>query len=230
MVLIHGSLDRSAGMARLARVLNPVCRVLRYDRRGYARSWPHPGPYSVPEQVEDLCSLVGDTQVVLVGHSYGGNVALAAAAAMPRGQVSGVSVFESPLSWLPWWPSNSAGARSIEAPPEEAAEAFMKRLVGETGWASLPDRTKSERRREGAALQGELGWLRANVPWEASAIDVPLLCGHGSRGAQHHRRAMEWLAHEAGGRVVEIAGAGHGAPNSHPREFAELLVLPHLTS
>ena len=230
VVLIHGSLDRAAGMARLARALNPSCRVLRYDRRGDARSWPHPGPFGVPEQVDDLRGLVGDERVILVGHSFGGNVAIAAAASLPQGQVVGVSIFETPLSWFSWWPRDTAGGRSVSVPGEEAAEAFMRRLVGDKGWESLPERTRAQRRREGTALQAELSWLRHNEPWRTDMITFPLVCGRGSRGMDHHGRAMKWLAGESGGRFVEIEGAGHGAPNSHPREFAELLVRPHLTS
>lgn len=229
VVLIHGSLDRSAGMARLARLLNPQCRVLRYDRRGYARSWPHLGPFGVDAQVEDLRSLVGDRPVVLIGHSYGGNVALAASVAMGA-QVTGVSVFETPFSWMEWWPSTTAGAATVAVSPEDAAEAFMKRLVGESVWQSLPQRTKDARRREGTALQSELGWLRQHEPWRAEDITVPLVCGRGTRGSAHHERAMRWLAEQTGGTFVEIEGAGHGAPNSHPAEFVELLVRPHIIS
>ncbi len=42
-VLIHGSMDRSAGMLKLSRRLDDTYHVLRYDRRGYGRSRPHPG-------------------------------------------------------------------------------------------------------------------------------------------------------------------------------------------
>ena len=226
VVLIHGSLDRSAGMARLARQLQQRFRVVRYDRRGYARSWPHPGPFSVADQVSDLAGILGGRRAVLVGHSYGGNVALAASVAL-AGQVTAVSVYETPLSWMPWWPGTTAGAASVAASPEDAAETFMKRLIGEPAWEALPDRTKAERRREGVALQGELGSLRESAPWDVAEVTVPVLCGHGSRGSAHHREGMNWLATQLpGGASVCIEGAGHGAPNSHAAEFVRLLVLP----
>ena len=229
VVLIHGSLDRSAGMARLARVLNPLCRVLRYDRRGYGRSWPHPGPFGVQGQVADLERLLDGKPAVLVGHSYGGNVALSASVSLPAGQVTGVAVYETPLSWMPWWPGDTAGGRSMQAPPEDAAEAFMKRLIGERAWEGLPARTRSERRREGVALQGELTWLRMNEPWRAEDVKVPLACGRGTDGLSHHRNAMQWLSENARGDLVDIEGAGHGAHNSHAAEFAARLVVPLLS-
>lgn len=216
-------------MARLARTVAGGASVLRYDRRGYARSWPHPGPFGVDDHVEDLLALVGDNEVILVGHSYGGNVAIAAGARLPAGQVRGVSVYETPLSWLPWWPDNTAGARSVAASDEDAAEAFMRRLVGDTAWQSLPERTRSQRKREGRTLRSELSWLRENEPWTVGQISFPFLCGHGSRGSAHHAQGMTWLGASTGTGVIVIDGAGHGAPNSHPSEFSRLLIEPFLS-
>lgn len=228
VLLVHGSLDRSAGMARLARVLQQWVRVVRYDRRGYGRSWPHPGPFGVADQADDLLRVLDGRQCVAVGHSYGGHPVLASSIREPERFV-GVSVYETPLSWMDWWPSTSAGAASVEAPTGDAAEAFMRRLIGDRKWEELPERTRAERRREGTALQGELGQLREGAPWSPGDMTVPLLCGHGSRGLAHHARAMELLATEVrGARFVTLEGAGHGAPNTHPEEFVDLLVRPHL--
>ena len=44
VVLVHGSMDRMAGLAKVARRLAPDHHVLRYDRRGYGHSVAHPGP------------------------------------------------------------------------------------------------------------------------------------------------------------------------------------------
>ena len=37
VVMIHGAVDRAAGMIRVAREIDQ-CEVVRYDRRGYGRS------------------------------------------------------------------------------------------------------------------------------------------------------------------------------------------------
>ena len=87
VVVIHGSMDRSAGMLKVARQLDDRAHVLRYDRRGYGRSCPHDGPYGMHQQVDDLAALLADRAAVLVGHSYGGNVALATAARPASGRV-----------------------------------------------------------------------------------------------------------------------------------------------
>ena len=51
IVLVHGAMDRSAGMLRVSRRLDEQFRVLRYDRRGYGRSTPHAGPFGMTEQI-----------------------------------------------------------------------------------------------------------------------------------------------------------------------------------
>lgn len=230
VVLIHGSLDRSGGMALSARHLQGEHRVLRYDRRGYGRSWPHPGPFSVDDQVDDLVSLVGDRRSVLIGHSFGGNIALAASVRLGK-QVVGVSTYETPLSWMEWWPGTTAGAMAVASSEADAAENFMVRLIGHKRWNSLPERTREERRREGAALVGELTALRMSAPWAAGDISCPVLCGYGSNGMKHHAEGARWLSQNlADGRLIELQEAAHGAPMTHPLQFVQALVLPHCES
>ncbi|MGA0863293.1 MAG: alpha/beta fold hydrolase [Ilumatobacteraceae bacterium] len=227
VVLIHGTLDRMSGMARLARIVAAEHSVLRFDRRGYGDSWDHPGPFTVAGNVDDVVALVGRRDAVLVGHSFGGNVALAAAARL-GGQCAGVSVYETPVSWNSWWPTTSAGGRGIAAGPEMAAESFMVALIGEDGWRRLPERTKDARRREGRALVEELGTLRLGAPWTAELITCRVLVGRGSRASAHHVRGAEWIAESCGTTdPVVIDGAGHGAHMSHPAEFHRMLVAPH---
>jgi pimeloyl-ACP methyl ester carboxylesterase len=228
IILIHGSLDRSAGMARLSRLTSKTHQTIRFDRRGYGRHQQHNGPFTVAGNRDDVVALVGNRTAVLVGHSYGGNVALAAAEQLGR-QVVGVSTYETPLSWLEWWPRDSAGGAALTVSPEIAAETFMIRMIGEKRWAELPERTKEQRRREGRALTGELGQLRQVAPWNADKISCPVLCGRGTKGAAHHLEASGYLARLfAHGKERIIEGAGHGAPISHPQEFYDLLIQPHL--
>ena len=227
VVLIHGSLDRSGGMALLARHLQGEHRVLRYDRRGYARSWPHEGPFTVNDQVDDLVGLIETRRVVLIGHSFGGNVALAAAARLGT-QVVGVSTYETPLSWMEWWPGTTAGAMAVASSEADAAQNFMIRLIGHKRWEALPERTREERRREGAALVGELTALRNKAPWAVEEINCPVLCGYGSLGMKHHADGARWLSQNlTNGHLVELRDAAHSAPMTHPLQFVNELVLPH---
>ena len=60
IALVHGSMDRSAGLLRLSRRLDGDHRVLRYDRRGYGRSVDVEGPRSVAANIDDLEVLLAD--------------------------------------------------------------------------------------------------------------------------------------------------------------------------
>jgi pimeloyl-ACP methyl ester carboxylesterase len=218
-VVVHGSMDRSAGLLRLSRRLDSAHHVIRYDRRGYGRSTDLGPPWTVEANIDDLewlLSTASEGQAVLFGHSFGGNVALGLAARRPE-LVRAVVVYETPLSWLDWWPGTTAGAAAMMVEdPGDAAEAFMRRLVGDAVWERLPPPKQAERRGEGAAMVAELSDLRRCAPWEADRVTVPVLALHGERCRPHHRAAMEALsAMLADCRSAMVAEAGHAGPHTH---------------
>jgi len=217
-----------AGMALLAREIAPVARVLRFDRRGYGDSWGHPGPFTARENARDLEMLLGGRRAILIGHSFGGNVALLAAELLGD-QVLGVSTYETPLSWLPIWPEETAGGRAVSVGAETAAEEFMVALIGRDKWDALPERTQRARRREGPALVGELSDLRMGAPWDASRVTCRVLAGHGTKARDHHVGGARWIVDNVErAEIAVLEGAGHGAPISHPAQFTAMLVTPHL--
>ena len=224
VALVHGSMDRMAGFTKLTRRLGDRYRVLRYDRRGYGQSRAVPGPYTIATHVDDLVALLDGRPALVFGHSLGGNIALAAAQRHPD-VVRGAITFESPLTWQPWWPRRTAGAVADDgaASPADVAERFMRRMIGDSLWERLPDKTRAERRAEGVALVGELTDLRANEPWVASAISTPVIAARGELGAEHHARGMAWLAARLGCPLVVVPGARHGAHSSHPDAMAALI-------
>ena len=234
IVMVHGAMDRAASMLKLSRRLDEQYRVLRYDRRGYGRSVPHAGPFNVIAQVADLVELLAGRRAVLVGHSYGGNVAMAAAA-QHRELVAGVVVYESPLPWEPFWPPSTAGWAAIQAagPTKDAvadaAEMFMRRLIGDERWLALPEQTRLSRRSEGLALVSELSDLHEHRPWEAADIKVPLILGYGSRTAEHRRHGMTYIADSvAGAEALCLQDCGHNAHRSAPDQFRDELIEPLL--
>lgn len=230
VVLVHGSMDRMTGMAKLARRLATTCHVIRYDRRGYGRSAPHPGPFGIDDHVADLAAIVSGRRCTLVGHSYGGNVVLAFAERHPN-LAAALAVYEVPLSWQPSWPGTTAGAVATSRDPASAAEGFMRRMIGDARWERLPERTRAARRAEGPALVGELLDLRARPPWTPERITCPVVAGWGELGQPHHRQGTAWLASAVrDGRPVELHGCRHGAHSADPDQFAERLVQPALAA
>ncbi|MDZ7731727.1 MAG: alpha/beta hydrolase [Acidimicrobiia bacterium] len=149
VVFVHGAMDRAATFAKTSRLLRDL-EAVRYDRRGYGRSpRSHPAP-TFAAQVDELLGVVGDRRSVVVGHSLGGLVALGGAARRPD-LVAAVAAWESPLVWADWWPRDSAGDRALAADrdPGEAAERFVRQLIGDERWAKLPPATRDARRLEG---------------------------------------------------------------------------------
>ncbi|HEY5153327.1 MAG TPA: alpha/beta hydrolase [Acidimicrobiales bacterium] len=222
VVFVHGSMDRGASFLKVTRRLGGLTMV-RYDRRGYGRSVGAGVAGSMGEQVADLLAVVGDEPAVVVGHSLGGVIALTAAQAHP-GLIPSVAAFESPMSWMPWWPTVSAGAVAVavapEVGPEEAGERFMRRMIGDERWERLPSRTRAERRSEGPALLAELGSIRSGPPYDPAQVTVPVLAGYGSESKPYHQEAAIRLAEWAPeGELMVIEGAGHAAQSSHPEDF-----------
>lgn len=232
VILVHGTLDRSAGLGRLARRLGDEFTVTRYDRRGYGKSVDAPGARTVAANVADLVEIIESESgsAVLFGHSFGGNVCLAAAQQVPD-RVDAVFVYESPLSWRPGWESSRANPAEWDDDPAGAAEAFMRRLLGDRRWERLPAQTRADRRAEGATMIAELNDLASAAPWEPERLTVPVVPMFGETGAARHRRAMEWIAaHVAtSASAVQIDGANHFGPNTAASAVAEQ-IRHHLTA
>jgi len=231
IVLIHGSMDRQAAFLRVARLLSTSSPVVTFDRRGYGKSVQQRGIFSVAEQVSDLNEIIGqfavNQRVILVGHSFGGVVALAFAQRFV-GSIAGLVIYESPMSWEPWWPKDSGGSAAVAAAddPEYAAETFMRRFIGHRRWEALPDSTKIQRRSEGEALVGELTDIRRNKPWDIQLVRGPLMAGYGSLSKPHLQASAELLGNLPDCRSAKIEGAHHNAHSGSPDDFVELLVQP----
>ena len=226
MVFVHGSMDRSSAFARCSGHLRDL-HTIRYDRRGYGKS-VHLGAVSIDGHVDDLIDILAGRPGVVIGHSLGGVVALGAAQRHPE-LIRAVGAYESPMPWVDWWPKRSAGGDAMtmgegttaEA-AADAAEQFMRRMIGDARWDALPEGTRRSRRAEGPALLAELRSARQHAAYEPTAITVPVLTAHGTESREHHCWAAQELARLAGGEPpFVIEGAGHGAHASHHREFAE---------
>ena len=221
VVLVHGVMDRGASFSRVVGYLHDQV-VITYDRRGYAHSMEAPLGETLDTHVDDLIDVIGGQPATLIGHSLGGVITLAVAARRPD-LVQSVGLYESPMPWLDWWPTSSAGSRAIadESDPGKSAETFMRYLVGDQAWEMLPMRTQQQRRAEGPALLADLRSLRVDVPpFDAASITVPVAVAGGSDSQEHHKQGCEAMAKLFNTNVHWIDGAGHGGHMSHPGPFA----------
>jgi pimeloyl-ACP methyl ester carboxylesterase len=226
VVAIHGGLDRGAAFLKVQRRLLDTCFV-RYDRAGYAHSIHVPPRTSIGQSTEELAEVVAGREVVLLGHSLGGVIALAFAQDH-LDLVRAAVIFEAPMGWTPWWPKDSAGsvAMADDRSPGAVAERFMHRMIGEERWDALPERTKQQRRDEGPALLADLRSIRSltEPPYDVAKLQLPLVLAHGTESRGHHIESIRRLAADAPmAELHTIEGAGHAAHLSHPEAVAELV-------
>lgn len=87
LVLVHGlATNRAFWYATLAQALKHAYRVTLYDLRGHGYSSMSERGYSATAQAHDLAALLDHAAIErtrLVGHSYGGSIALELAAMQP---------------------------------------------------------------------------------------------------------------------------------------------------
>jgi pimeloyl-ACP methyl ester carboxylesterase len=235
VVLIHGSLDRSTSFARVVRRL-PDLHTVVYDRRGYHRSRAAlPLHETFDGHVDDLLAVIDRRPVVVVGHSYGGDVALAAALRPEsHDSILAVAAYEPPMPWLADYrsaPDAAPRGAPVDDDPTDpdvaaaAAERFFRRMVGDASWERLPESAKADRRADGPALATELRAIRLlEAPFDVAKMPGPATYGRGGNSATRHRRSVSWLLeHTPGSELFEIGGASHGAHLTHPDAFAAMV-------
>ena len=222
-------MDRASSFAKVLRRLGD--EGLTFDRAGYGHRVDAPLPTGrgrIAADVDDLVERLDGGPCVVIGHSYGGHVAMLAAIRHPD-VVHSIGVFETPVAWLPWWPRDTSGGVAVRAArtgtPADAAEAFMRSIVGDEVWARLPPSTKAARLAEGPALLADMADIQQPPPpYDPAAVPVPVVVGRGSESKAQHLRGTEALLEalpDAELHVVE--GAGHGAHTSHPDGFVEFV-------
>ncbi|HSN28489.1 MAG TPA: alpha/beta fold hydrolase, partial [Kofleriaceae bacterium] len=84
-LLIHSGGFGGRQWRKLGEVLAPTHEVLAPDLLGYgSEPWPAGAPFHFRQDVERLAGLLGGEQADVVGHSYGGFLALQLALAHPE--------------------------------------------------------------------------------------------------------------------------------------------------
>ena len=175
VVLVHGSLDRSASFARvLPAARRPPHRGLRPPRLPPLAPRA-PAQHDPRADMSTTCwrsSTVAPA--VVVGHSYGGDIALGAALREPTASVHrGRRRLRTPDAMARGLGTGRPGPRPDAVPatagdpidPEAAAaaaERFFRRMVGDAAWDRLPESAKVDRRADGPALAAELGAIRTD--------------------------------------------------------------------
>ncbi len=121
-LVIPGALSMAADCHRFASALAKHFTVHIIERRGRGLSSPQGDDYGMRKEVEDVAAIQRQTgAALLVGHSYGGLIALEAARALPA--ITRVAVYEPgvsidgsiPMGWMPGYQRKLAEQRRLDA-------------------------------------------------------------------------------------------------------------------
>lgn len=252
LVMVHGlATNRAFWYATLAQALKHAFRVTLYDLRGHGYSSMSESGYSAPEQARDLAALfeqAGIEQADLLGHSYGGAVALEFAAQQPQ-RVRRLVLMDSKVNAL------QPEQRLADAPYLSAMEVEIAQQAG-LDWTQEPqvglrylevsarlrvDQWKPQTRdafspfsEGGGGLRGAKQYLRlldtTQAPSEFQKVGAPperlaqlsmptlLLYGEHSLCLPSGRALKETLPQS---QFRLVPGAGHFFPVSHAAFVAE---------
>jgi len=241
IVFLHCSSGSSAAWVPVMNQLGRDHRVLAPDLLGYGRSapWPRNLPLASDGELGVLEALldVAGRPVHLVGHSYGGTVALSAARRFRR-RVASLTLIEPVAFHLLRSADEPDGWREITALAERhlalvgegrdaaAAEAFVTYWTGPKAWQQMPDSARDGAIRSAAKVAAEwLLMLAAEDDLDGIAgIEAPTLLVCGGRTRTPARRVVEILRQALPhARHHEIADAGHMSPLTHPAYIADVI-------
>jgi pimeloyl-ACP methyl ester carboxylesterase len=188
-------------------------------------------------RVEDLIP-TGGSGVHLVGHSYGGAVALRAALRNPD-RVCSVTVYEPVLFGLLeraspggescreiWHVAGEVFACIADGDMHAAARVFIDYWGGTGSWASLPHWQQN-------AITARIGKTAHDFSAcfddpmtldELRELPMPVLCLHGGHAPRTTREISSLLVEEAGFTGRCLPTAGHLGPMTHGEEVNDLIV------
>ena len=241
VVLVHGHPGSAYEWAPLMHALAARgMRAIAYDRVGYGRSDARAdGDYSVAANADDLIGLLDAEQLndaVVVGWSYGGGTAIAAAQKDPSrmdrlvliGSVGpGIEKRDAPPAWveavlrgpvMSWLAMVPPLGRAVQAAmsgvafsPEPVDAGYLELLKGNFAQPG----TRDTFRAEGGDLDG-----RASV--DPAGIDRPILVVHGERDQLVPVAVGQALHdHARGGELWLVPDAGHMLPITRPDALAD---------
>ena len=235
ILALHSSLSSRSQWRSLADYLGTYYRMAAVDLHGYGASRLTASSITLEEEAARALrrarELIGTTRPVhLVGHSYGGAVALALALAYPE-RVRSVVVYEpvlfnllphaSPQATLARWVARSVEWHVGRGEPDHAARAFLEYWVGPGAY----DRSPAERRERfdasiakvpldyGAIMSGP------HDPCAYSVIGVPTLVMSGRRSVPAAREIARRLSAAIPGAQLEELQGDHMMPVNQPDAF-----------
>ncbi len=179
VVLIHGITSSSLSWVRVGPALGRHARVIAVDLKGHGDSDRPPAGYRIQDQAAEvaaLCEVLGLRQPAVIGHSWGGAIALVLATSTDR--VSRLVLEDPAIDQRRRTPEQRAQTREDYAATVgldyEAALALARANLA-LGWTEQDVAGKAD-----AAMKGSPAAVRAvfdeNEPWDFRDRLVELRC------------------------------------------------------
>ncbi len=235
VVLLHATLSSSAQLTPLARRVSATTTAILVDRRGSGGSeMADPRPVPVGRHVADVIAVldaVGLERAALVGHSFGGVVALETAARHPD-RVAAVLAWEPP--YLPLADAVSrrvlasvadrVGQAYAAGGSEAAARVFLGIVSGPEAWDRLHPRQRSAIARQGTGAVADVA-MEGLDPDRLATIVAPTVLATGSASQPFYAPIADALATRIGSATrIDLDGLRHPAPITDPARIADLVL------
>lgn len=240
MVLLAGLGLDHASWDGPAAVLGRTHRVVRIDLRGTGGSDAPTGGYSLDRLGRDVIAVLDRldlSDVVLVGHSFGAQIALLVTATVPArlsrlGLVCSNGVRASRSDAFPFGPPADRLERAlVEAEELDRVKARRQNVRAGFPATADPDPDLVERLVEwqlrmpsGAMVASLRTYLHADLTAELAAVKMPVLQILGADDPVTSVDGGPWVQERlADGRLVVLEGCGHYPMFETPERFEALL-------
>jgi pimeloyl-ACP methyl ester carboxylesterase len=206
ILCIHGTSSSAMVWGAAVDELSRLGRLIIYDRRGCTRS-ERPQPYertSVSDHADDAAALIdalGATPAIVIGRSYGGEVATDLALRYPD-RVRALVLLEGALLNLApdaraWSDELDAVVRSTvkTAGIGAVAETFLRQVLGDGTWEGFPQSLKEMFTDNGQAIVAEFAGGPLDVGTSRLAtIEHPALLVAAEDSPEPFRQVTEIMA------------------------------------
>jgi len=198
-------------------------QVIALDLAGHGASGASRKNYSIAKFADDVSAVVNDLKlnnVILIGHSMGGAVAVEAALILPE-KVRGVVAVDAFATGYPW-PEKAAIAAQLAPFQENYSNATFKMVEGmfapHTGKALIyriaNDMASADPAVAISALQNLFLWMADEYPQRRTELKVPLININARRRKQR----------PAGDKnIITVPFVGHFIPLEAPLKFNQAL-------
>lgn len=233
---IHGTLGHSGNFRKLATELHGNAKVISFDLPGHGQSadWDESVDFCLLS-LQIANSILGEEPMDVVGHSYGGLVALSLAMHRPdavRSLTLVEPILYAALKGTELWDEHHVKVKPIldaiaAGDQEKAVNAFMRQWGGTGYWDQLPEDKREAISRNVRFIKAAENFCHTDVLLQEGALEsleMPVIVVYGTETMPDMPVICENIAArmpDVG--VATVEGAEHNVLMTHPAQLAGLV-------